>query len=64
MAAVSEVNLMFDRFMTDIVAVATAIIGLAIIAVLVGQKAQTSNVIGAAATGLANDIKAAVAPVS
>jgi PRD1 phage membrane DNA delivery len=55
---------MFDRFMTDIVAVATAIIGLAIIAVLVGQKAQTSNVISAAATGLANDIKAAVAPVS
>jgi PRD1 phage membrane DNA delivery len=55
---------MIDRFMTDIVAVGTAIIGLAVIAVLVGQKAQTAGVITAATGGLASDIKAAVAPVS
>lgn len=55
---------MADRIFGDILAVATAIIGLAIIAVLVGQKSQTSNVIGAMGTAFANDIKAAVSPVT
>lgn len=55
---------MIDRFLTDIVAVATAIIGLAIIAVLVSQKADTAGVIKAAGAALATDIGAAVKPVS
>jgi PRD1 phage membrane DNA delivery len=53
-----------DHFWTSLVTVATAIIGVAIIAVLVSNRAQTAGVIGAATTGLANDITAAVAPVS
>jgi hypothetical protein len=40
------------------------IIGLAIVAVLVGQKAQTSNVLQAGGTMLSGIIGAAVAPVS
>jgi hypothetical protein len=54
---------MIDRLMTDIVAVATAIVGVALIAVIVSQKAQTSNVISAAGTAFATDLKAAVSPV-
>lgn len=53
-----------DHFWTSIVTVATAIIGVAIIAVLVSKNAQTTSVIGAATTGLANDLTAAVAPVT
>lgn len=44
--------------------VATAIIGLAIIAVLVSQNAQTSSVIQSAASGFGNVIGAAVGPVT
>lgn len=44
--------------------VATAIIGLAIIAVLVSQNAQTSGVIQSAASGFGNVISAAVGPVT
>lgn len=53
-----------DHFWTSLVTVVSAIVGIAIIAVLVSQHAQTGNVITAASTGLANDITAAVAPVS
>jgi hypothetical protein len=47
-----------------VVAVITGIIGLAIIAVVVGTNAQTSNVIGSAGTALSKIIGAAVAPVA
>jgi hypothetical protein len=53
-----------DHFWTGIITVATAIVGLAIIAVLVSNKAQTSSVIGASSAGFANDLVAATSPVT
>jgi hypothetical protein len=41
-----------------------AIIGLAVIALLVSQRANTANVIGAAAGGLSNLIGVAISPVT
>ena len=55
---------MLDKWMTEIVGVATAIVGLAIVAVIVGQKSQTSSVIGAAGKALSDTIGAAVKPVT
>ena len=55
---------MGDRIITEIFAVATAIVGVAVVAVLVAQKSQTASVIGAAGTALATDLKAAVSPVT
>ena len=48
----------------QIVTVIAAVIGLAIVAVLVSQKAQTSTVLTGAGTALSGIISAAVAPVS
>lgn len=47
-----------------IAGIATAIIGLAIVAVLVSQNAQTSSVIQSAASGFGNVIGTAVGPVT
>jgi len=47
-----------------IAGIATAIIGLAIIAVLVSQNAQTSAVIQSASSGFGNILMAAVSPVT
>jgi hypothetical protein len=47
-----------------IITVIGAVIGLAVVAVLVAQKAQTSTVIQGSGTALAAVIAAAVAPVS
>lgn len=55
---------MTDHLIGSVVTVVTAIIGLAIIAVLVSNRAQTGSVIVAASSGLANSISAAVAPVT
>jgi len=44
--------------------IAAAVIGLAIVAVLVSQQAQTSSVIQSSSSGFASIIQAAVAPVS
>lgn len=46
------------------VAIVTAIIGLAILSVLVSKNAKTTGVIQNLSTGLAQDITAATAPVS
>lgn len=46
------------------VTVATGIIGLALVAVIVSKNANTSGVIGAAASGFAKDLGAAVSPVT
>jgi len=54
---------MGEKIISDLVAVATAIVSLAIIAVVVGKSSKTSDVITAAGNALGNDIKAAVAPV-
>ena len=55
---------MSDQLISSLVTVATAIIGVAIIAVLVSRNAQTSNVITSAGAAFANDLSAAVAPVT
>lgn len=44
--------------------IAVGVIGLAIVAVLVAQKANTSSVISAATGGFANILGAAIAPVT
>ena len=53
-----------NEMWSSVVTVATAIVGLAIIAVLVSNNAQTGNVIGAATGGFAQDLSAAVSPVT
>lgn len=52
------------EFINSIVAVATAIIGVAVLAVMVSQKSQTASVIGAFTTGFAKDLEAATGPVT
>lgn len=47
-----------------IIAIVAGVISLAIIAVLVSQKAQTSTVLTGAGTALSTVIQAAVSPVS
>lgn len=54
---------MSEQLLTAIVTVITAIIGVAILAVLVSQRAQTSQVIQAAAGGFATDLRAALSPL-
>lgn len=53
-----------NEFWASVTSVAAAIIGVAIIAVLVSNNAQTANVIQSATTGFANDLTAAVSPVT
>lgn len=53
-----------DQFWTSVVTIASAIVGIAIIAVLVSNRANTANVITSATSGFANDISAAVSPVT
>jgi hypothetical protein len=48
----------------SIITVITAIIGVAVISVLVSQKAQTSQVLTAGGTAFSTILKAAVAPVT
>lgn len=55
---------MSDNLTTGIVTVVMGIIGIATIAVIVGNKAQTAGVIGAAGGALAQNITAAVSPVT
>lgn len=52
------------EFFASIVTVITAIIGLAIVATLVSNSAQTSNVISQSGSALSNVLRAAEAPVS
>jgi hypothetical protein len=63
---VEHTNLEID-FMNEvwggIVTILMAIVGVAILAVLVGNGSQTIGVIGAAAKGFAQDLSAAEAPV-
>jgi hypothetical protein len=47
-----------------VLAIIGSIVGLAVVAVIVGQKAQTSTVISSAGTALSQIIGAAVSPVS
>lgn len=49
---------------SDIVVVLTAIIGVAILAVIVSNQAQTSNVINAIGNAFSNSLGAALKPVT
>lgn len=55
---------MSDRIFADVMTIATAIIGLAIIAVLVSNKAKTDTVITSAGKAFSSILGAAVAPVT
>lgn len=55
---------MSDQVIGGIVTVATAIVGVAIIAVLVGSSSQTSNVLQNAGSAFSNALRAAEAPVT
>jgi hypothetical protein len=55
---------MTDQLFTSVVTVATAIVGVAILAVLVSKQAQTPQVISALTGGFAQDLAAAVSPVT
>ncbi len=52
-----------SELLKSIVTIATAIIGIAILAVLVSPSAQTTNVIGALGQTFTQSISAAEAPV-
>ena len=47
-----------------VVTIATAIVGVAVLAVIVSKNANTSGVISSAGSALATDIGAAVSPVT
>ena len=55
---------MSDQLITSVVTVVTAIIGVAILAVLVSRNSQTVNVVKAASTGFATDLGAALSPLT
>lgn len=55
---------MSDQLITATVTVLTAIVGVAIIAVLVSQKANTSGVIQAGGSAFTSALSAAVSPVT
>lgn len=50
--------------MSSIVTILTAIVGVAILAALVSKNSQTPQVIQAGAVGFAQDLSAALGPVS
>ena len=54
---------MNDNLITSVVTVATAIVGVALIAVLVSRNANTAQVISSAGGAFSNALGAAVAPV-
>lgn len=53
-----------NEMWSGIITVATAIVGIAILAVIVSKQANTVGVISSAAQGFAADIEAAVSPVT
>lgn len=55
---------MSENMIGAVVTVATAIIGVAILAVLVSRQSNTAGVISAGARGFAQDLSAAVSPVT
>lgn len=55
---------MSDQLVTALVSIVLGIVSLAALAVIVSPNAQTGNVIKAGAGGLAQDIGAAVSPVT
>ena len=55
---------MSDKMITSFVSIAIAVIGVAVIAVLVSKGANTGNVFGAIGTSISNMLCAALSPVT
>lgn len=55
---------MTDSWLTSIVTVLMAIVGVAIVAILVSQNANTTGVIGAGASGFSSDLATALSPIT
>jgi hypothetical protein len=55
---------MTDSLVTGLVSVALAIVGVATVATLVSNKAQTAQVVQAGGNAFASDLLAAVSPVT
>jgi hypothetical protein len=55
---------MGDKLTNAIIGILTGVIGITILAVLVSQSSNTSNVLTAAGTAFGNILKAAVSPVT
>lgn len=55
---------MTNDILTSVITIATAIIGLAIIALLVSSRADTANVVGTAGAAFNKIVAQAVSPVS
>lgn len=55
---------MGDKALTGLIAIITAIIGVAIIAVLVSKQSNTSGVLSAGGNAFSNILKTAVSPVT
>ena len=55
---------MNDSLMTGVVSIALGILGVATLAVIFSNQANTSNVIQAGGSALANNILAAVSPIN
>lgn len=53
-----------DQLVTAVVTVATAIIGVAILAVIVSRQSNTAGVIQAAGSAFSNSLAVAVSPVT
>lgn len=53
-----------DQLWVSLVSIATAIVGVAIIAVLVSKNANTAGVIGAATQGFGYDLGVAISPIT
>jgi uncharacterized membrane protein YbjE (DUF340 family) len=55
---------MSEQLITSVVTILTAIVGVAIIAVLVSKNANTAGVIGAGAGGFSQSLATALSPVT
>jgi hypothetical protein len=55
---------MADQLFASLASIATAIIGVAILAVLVSKNANTSAVISSAGSAFGNDLGVAISPVT
>ena len=53
-----------NSFVEGVATIALAIVGLAIVAVLVARNSNTAGIIRAGASGLANNIGVAISPVT
>lgn len=54
---------MADKWVAEMVGLGTAIVGLALVAVVLSNKANTPKVLSAAGSALADTLRAAVSPV-